>query len=150
MEQLSGLDSLFLYAESENVHQHVSAFGIYDSSTFPGGTIRFRHLLAHFERRLNTSKIFRRRLLTVPHNLDRPYWIDDPDIDIEFHVRHIALPHPGDRRQLMIQLARLHSRALDLGKPRGRWCATCTLRRKKVTTRCPPTRSISPTASPVP
>ena len=117
MEQLSGLDSLFLYAESENVHQHVSAFGIYDSSTFSGGTLRFRDLLAHFERRLNTSKIFRRRLLTVPHNLDRPYWIDDPEIDIEFHVRHIALPHPGDRRQLMIQLARLHSRALDLGKP---------------------------------
>lgn len=117
MEQLSGLDSLFLYAENENVHQHVSAFGIYDSSTAPGGKMRFRDLLAHFERRLNTSKVFRRRLLTVPHNLDRPYWTDDPDVDIEFHVRHIALPYPGDWRQLMIQIARLHSRALDLGKP---------------------------------
>lgn len=117
MEQLSGLDSLFLYAENDNVHQHVSAFGVYDTTGLPGGTMRFRDLLAHFERRLSPSKLFRRRLVTVPHELDRPYWIEDADLDIEFHVRHIALPYPGDRRQLMIQLARLHSRALDLSKP---------------------------------
>lgn len=99
------------------MHQHVSAFGIYNASTADNSTLRFRDLLAHFERHLQPSKIFRRRLLPVSHNLDRPYWVNDPDLDIEFHVRHIALPQPGDRRQLMIQLARLHSRALDLGKP---------------------------------
>jgi diacylglycerol O-acyltransferase / wax synthase len=117
MEQLSGLDSLFLFAENENLHQHVSAFGIYDTTGLNGEVMRFRDLLTHFERRLMSSKIFRRRLLMVPHELDRPYWVEDADLDVEFHVRHIALPHPGDRRQLMIQLARLHSRALDMSKP---------------------------------
>ena len=52
-----------------------------------------------------------------PLGLDRPYWIEDPDIDVEFHVRHIALPHPGDWRQLCIQVARIHSRPLDRSKP---------------------------------
>jgi WS/DGAT/MGAT family acyltransferase len=53
----------------------------------------------------------------VPLSLDRPYWVEDSGIDVEFHVRHIALPHPGDWRQLCIQVARLHSRALDRSKP---------------------------------
>lgn len=116
MEQLSGTDSLLLYEEKGNVYNHISGLGLYDSASVKGG-LRFRDMLKHFERRLNTSKVFRRRLVTVPHEVDRPYWIDDPDVDIEFHVRHIALPKPGDWRQLMIQVARIHSRALDLGKP---------------------------------
>jgi WS/DGAT/MGAT family acyltransferase len=53
----------------------------------------------------------------APWGLDRPYWIDDTDVDVEYHVRHIALPQPGDWRQLMIQVARLHSRSLDKSKP---------------------------------
>jgi WS/DGAT/MGAT family acyltransferase len=56
-------------------------------------------------------------LVTVPLTLDRPYWVEDPDFDVEFHVRHIALPHPGDWRQLCIQVARLHSRPLDRSRP---------------------------------
>ena len=55
--------------------------------------------------------------MTVPLSLDRPYWIESADLDIEFHVRHIALPHPGDWRQLMIQVARIHSRPLDRSRP---------------------------------
>jgi WS/DGAT/MGAT family acyltransferase len=116
MEQLSGTDSLLLYEEKGNVYNHISGLGLYDSASAKGG-LRFRDILKHFERRLNTSKVFRRRLVTVPHAVDRPYWMDDPDVDIEFHVRHIALPKPGDWRQLMIQVARIHSRALDLAKP---------------------------------
>jgi WS/DGAT/MGAT family acyltransferase len=53
----------------------------------------------------------------VPHGIDRPYWLDDPDVDLEFHIRHIALPDPGDWRQLMIQVARIHSRPLDRSRP---------------------------------
>jgi WS/DGAT/MGAT family acyltransferase len=50
-------------------------------------------------------------------SLDQPYWVDDENFDLEFHVRHIALPQPGDWRQLCIQVARLHSRPLDLSRP---------------------------------
>ena len=55
--------------------------------------------------------------MRVPFDLDHPYWIEDADFDLEFHVRHIALPKPGDWRQLCIQAARLHSRPLDLSRP---------------------------------
>ena len=117
MEQLSGSDNFFLYTERGNVYNHVAALGIYDPSTAQGGKVRFKDILGYFSRRLDMNKVFRRRLVTVPHAFDRPYWIDDADPDLEFHVRHIALPQPGDWRQLMIQVARLHSRPLDRSRP---------------------------------
>jgi WS/DGAT/MGAT family acyltransferase len=117
MEQLSGSDNFFLYTERGNVYNHVAALGIYDPSTAEGGKVRFKDILGYFSRRLDMNKVFRRRLVTVPHAFDRPYWIDDADPDLEFHVRHIALPEPGDWRQLMIQVARLHSRPLDRSRP---------------------------------
>lgn len=117
MEQLTGTDSYFLYTEHGNVYNHVASLGIYDPSTVPGGKFRFKDILRHFSRRLDTNPLFRQRLVTAPHGIDRPYWVDDPDLDLEFHVRHIALPEPGDWRQLMIQVARIHSRPLDRSRP---------------------------------
>jgi WS/DGAT/MGAT family acyltransferase len=117
MRQLSGTDSLFLRLERGNQYMHVAGLGIYDPSTAPEGRVRFKDVLRFFEARLDSLPLFRRRLVTVPLGIDRPYWIEDPDIDIEFHVRHIALPRPGDWRQLCIQVARIHSRPLDRSKP---------------------------------
>ncbi len=59
----------------------------------------------------------RRKLVRVPLDLDRPYWVEDRDFDLEFHVRHLALPKPGDWTQLTKQVARLHARPLDLTSP---------------------------------
>lgn len=117
MKQLSGSDNLFLTQEKGNQVAHVGGLAIYDPSTAPSGHVRFKAILDFYTRRLNTSKVFRRRLVRAPLNLDRPYWIDEPEIDVEYHVRHIALPYPGDWRQLMIQIARIHARPLDLSKP---------------------------------
>ena len=117
MKQLSGLDNLFLALERGNQFLHVAGLGIYDPSTAPGGKVRFKSVLNHFASRLDESKAFRRRLITVPKDIDRPYWVEDGAIDLEYHVRHIALPHPGDWRQLCIQVARIHSRPLDQSKP---------------------------------
>jgi WS/DGAT/MGAT family acyltransferase len=117
MEQLSGSDSYWLYTERGNVYNHVAALGIYDPSTAPGGKVRFKDLLRYFGGQVEQHRIFRRRLVAVPHGFDRPYWIDDPDLDLEFHIRHVALPQPGDWRQLMIQVARIHSRPLDRSRP---------------------------------
>ena len=113
MKHLSGLDNLFLAVEHGNQLMQVAALGIYDPSTAPGGELRFKSILNFFESRMKQTRVFRRRLIAVPWGLDRPYWIDDTDVDVEYHVRHIALPQPGDWRQLMIQVARLHSRSLD-------------------------------------
>lgn len=117
MEQLSGLDSAFLYLETPRTPMHIGGIAIYDPSTAPNSFVRFKDILNFIESRLHLAKTFRRKLANVPLSLDFPYWIDDPDFDLEFHVRHIALPQPGDWRQLCIQAARLHSRPVDLSKP---------------------------------
>ena len=117
MKQLSGIDHLFLQMERGNQFMHVAALGIYDPSTAPGGNVRFKDVLRFFATRIAEFPQFRRRLVTVPLSLDRPYWVEDASFDVEFHVRHIALPQPGDWRQLCIQVARLHSRPLDRSKP---------------------------------
>jgi diacylglycerol O-acyltransferase / wax synthase len=117
MQQLSGQDASFVYMETPSTPMHIGSVGIYDPSTAPGGFVRFKDILSFIEARLGGAKSFRERLVRVPFDLDHPYWIQDPDFDIEYHVRHIALPAPGDWRQLCIQVARLHSRPMDLTKP---------------------------------
>jgi WS/DGAT/MGAT family acyltransferase len=117
MKQLGILDSAFVNLEQTNTPQHVGGIGIYDPSTAPGGFVRFKDVIASFERRLSKLPLFRTRLVEVPGGLDRPYWVKDANFDVEFHLRHIALPEPGDWRQLCIQTARLHSRPLDMSRP---------------------------------
>ena len=116
-EQLTGLDAMFAYAESPRTPMHIGDCKIYDPSTAPGGKVRFKDILQHVEERLHRAKTFRQKLKQVPLDYDHPYWVDDKDFDIEYHIRHIALPHPGDWRQLCIQVARLHARSLDMSKP---------------------------------
>ena len=117
MKQLRGQDARFLYTDTGNANANVTLVHVYDPSTAPGGRVRFKHILAHVEGRLHRSPVFRRRLLRVPLELDYPYWIEDERFDLEYHVRHIALPAPGDWRQFCIQASRIHARPLDLSRP---------------------------------
>jgi len=117
MQQLSAMDASFVYLETPHTPMHIGSVAIYDPSTAPGGFVRFKDILSFIQARLGGARSFRQRLVRVPFDLDHPYWIEDPEFDIEFHVRHIALPKPGDWRQLCIQAARLHSRPMDLSKP---------------------------------
>jgi WS/DGAT/MGAT family acyltransferase len=117
MRQLSGHDAGFLYTDTTQANANVSLLHIHDQSTAPGGVVRFKSILAHIEGRLSGSPLFRQRLQRVPLGLDHPYWVDDEQFDLEYHVRHIALPKPGDWRQFCIQVSRIHARALDLDRP---------------------------------
>jgi len=117
MQQLSGLDASFLYFETPHAPMHIGMLAIYDPSTAPGQFVRYRDILRTLENRLHLARTFRQRVARVPMDLDHPYWINDPDFDLEYHVRHIALPKPGDWRQLCIQTARLYARPLDITKP---------------------------------
>jgi WS/DGAT/MGAT family acyltransferase len=117
MQQLSGQDASFLDAETPTTPNHVAGAYIYDQSTAPGGLVTFKGILAHLEDRLQAARSFRARVVRVPLDLDHPYWIEDEGFDVEFHVRHIALPKPANWRQLCIQAARLHARPLDLNRP---------------------------------
>ena len=116
MQQLTGLDAAFLAMETRTVFGHVGSVCIVDPSTAPEPFTleRFTRVV---ESRLPLVPLLRRRLVEVPLGLDQPYWIEDPDFDIEFHVRELALPAPGNDRQLAEQAARLHARPLDRSRP---------------------------------
>ena len=117
MRQLSAHDAGFLYSDTSHSNANVTLIQIYDQSTAPGGKVRFKSILAHIESRLAELPLFRSKLKRVPLDLDHPYWVDDADFDLEYHVRHIALPKPGDWRQFCIQASRIHARPLDLSRP---------------------------------
>ncbi len=117
LKQLSGLDSMFLYAETDKAPLEVSSLQIYDPSTHPEGRVKFTEILATFIDRIDRSKVFRRKLLPVPFALDYPYWVEDDEFDLEYHVRRIRLPKPGDWRQLMGLVGRLQAQRLDPARP---------------------------------
>ena len=117
MRQLQGMDNSFVALETRNSPMHIGSILIYDPATAPGGFVRFKDILRFFESRMQLSKTMRQRLVRVPFDLDYPYWIEDGEFDLEYHVRHVALPKPGDWRQLCIQAARIFARPLDLNRP---------------------------------
>lgn len=117
MEQLKGDDALFIALERPTAPVHVATLTIYDPSTAPGGFVRFKDILSFTESRLHLSSTMRKKMVKVPFNIDYPYWIEDDQFDLEFHVRHLSLPKPGDWRQLCIQTARIFARPLDLSRP---------------------------------
>ena len=117
MQQLQGMDASFVALETRNSPMHIGSILIYNPATAPGGFVRFKDILGFIESRLQLSTTMRQRLVRVPFDLDYPYWVEDPDFDLEYHVRHVALPEPGDWRQLCIQAARVFARPLDLERP---------------------------------
>jgi len=117
MRYLSGTDTQMLYTDGPNSMNMIAPIGIFDPSTAPGGKVEFEDVLTYISDRLHLSSSFRERLVRVPLGLDRPLWINDADFDLEYHVRELALPAPGDWRQLTTQIARIGARPLDLSRP---------------------------------
>jgi diacylglycerol O-acyltransferase len=117
MRQLTSLDAQFLALENARQTGHVAGLAIYDTSTSPNGQMTCKEITDLIASRLHLLPPLRWRLVEVPLGADYPYWIDDPDFDLDFHIRELALPSPGDDQQLAEQIARLHSRALDRSRP---------------------------------
>ncbi len=117
MKQLTSLDAQFLNVESSTTTGHVGALLPLDPSTAPGGKLTLESVRDLMEQRLHLCPTFRQRLIEVPLGLGLPYWVDDPDFDLEYHLRDVALPAPGDEQQLGEQVARIHSRPLDRSRP---------------------------------
>ena len=117
MQQLTSLDAQFLAAEDGRTHGHVSAVAVLDPSTAPNGKLTLNDITRVFAHRLHLLPPLRFQLVDVPLGLDHPYWLDDPDFDLEFHVRELHLPPPGDESQLAEQVARIVARPLDRARP---------------------------------
>jgi diacylglycerol O-acyltransferase / wax synthase len=117
VRQLTSLDAQFLALETPRQYGHVAGLAILDPSTAPGGTLVLEDLQILLSERLPLLPPLRWRLVDVPLGLDYAYWIDDPDFDLEYHVRELALPPPGSDDQLAEQTARIVSRPLDRARP---------------------------------
>jgi WS/DGAT/MGAT family acyltransferase len=96
---------------------HIGSLAIYDPSTAPGGRLDFNRVQRWVASRLHRANALRERMVDVPLKLDKPYWINDPDFDIEYHLRHAALPGPGTWEQLCKMAAFIFASPLDRSKP---------------------------------
>ena len=116
MQRLTGLDAAFLALETPSTHMHVMATMVLDPSDTPGGfTVdTMRRLIAD---RLPRLEPFRRRVVDIPFGVHHPVWIEDPDFDLDYHVRRAALPAPGGMNELAELTAEIAGRQLDRRRP---------------------------------
>ena len=115
-ERLTGLDASFLYMETPTMHLHVAMAAVFDPSTVPGG-YSFQRVRTMINGRIPDAPVFQRRLVEVPMRLGHPVWVDDPDFDIDNHLRRAALPSPGGMRELGDFAADVISRQLHRDRP---------------------------------
>ncbi len=115
MKQLSGLDVSFLHMETGRAFGHVSSLSVYRPPTDDYDP--YEALRSQIESKLGVLEPLRRRLVEVPLGLDRPYWINDPDFDLDFHLRHVAVPGGGGEQAIGDLIGRLIGRQLDRSRP---------------------------------
>jgi diacylglycerol O-acyltransferase / wax synthase len=111
-DRLTAIDASFLAQEGPAAHMHVGAVLV-----FEGPAPAFEDFANHIRGRLHLVPRYRHKLAFPPLESGRPLWVDDPSFNLEYHVRHTALPAPGTEEQLRALAARIHSQALDRTKP---------------------------------
>ena len=116
MNHLSGVDATFLHLESPEMPMHVGALNVMDLPDGYTGDF-YEDAKAYLAQRMHLADVFTRKLALMPFDLSNPVWVEDEDIDLDYHVRHVTLPAPGSNRQLQQYVARLHSSLLDRSRP---------------------------------
>ena len=116
MNHLSGIDAAFLHLESPEMPMHVGSLNVLALPAGYDGDY-FEDVKALLAARLHLADVFTRKLALMPFELSNPVWVEDEDIDLDHHVRHITLPKPGSNSQLQQYVARLHSTLLDRSRP---------------------------------
>jgi diacylglycerol O-acyltransferase / wax synthase len=111
-DRLSAVDASFLAQEKQSSHMHVGALVIFD-----GPPPERDEFCRHMEARLDRVPRYRQKLAFPPLEAGRPFWVDDPSFNLDYHVRHTALPKPGSEAQLRELLGRIFSQRLDRSKP---------------------------------
>jgi len=116
MHQFNPIDAALLFLERSRTPFHVSTISIYDPSTCPGDPPGFDDIVDAVRKCLPAVEQFRRKIVRVPFDVDYPYWVEDKDFDLEFHMRHTALPRPGNWKQFRTTVGRLIARPVDLSR----------------------------------
>jgi diacylglycerol O-acyltransferase len=112
LDRLTAIDASFLHQEGPASHMHVGALALFEGPPPP-----FTEVLDALRGRLHLVPRYRQKLSVPPAGTGRPLWVDDPSFDIEYHVRHTALPRPGSEEQLLLLAGRIFSQQLDRSKP---------------------------------
>src|ERR1019366_7372852 len=121
MERLTGMDAAFLALETDTMHMHVGAVMVFDPSSPETGedvpTRYFDRLRAVVEERIHLVPPLRRRVVRVPFGIHHPMWVEDPDFELDYHLRRASLPAPGGPTELAAFVADLAGRPLDQNSP---------------------------------
>lgn len=116
VQHLSSLDASFLHLETPETPMHVGSLALLELPEGYAGNF-YDDVKAMLINRSNISRIFQHKLAPMPFELAEPVWIEDDDVDFDYHIRHVILPKPGTRLQLEALVARLHSSLLDRSRP---------------------------------
>ena len=116
MKHLSGLDATFLHLETPEMPMHVGSLNVLDLPKGYTGDF-YEDAKKFMASRIHLADVFTRKLALMPFDMTNPVWVEDDDIDLDYHVRHITLPKPGTNRQLQQYVARLHSSLIDRSRP---------------------------------
>jgi WS/DGAT/MGAT family acyltransferase len=116
MQRMNGIDPMFIYSETPSTPMEVAYACVFDPSTAPAG-YSFESVRQVLAERLPGLTAFRRRLLAVPFGLDHPRWVDDPDFDLDNHLRRTALPAPHGQEELLALVAEIMGRPLCPEQP---------------------------------
>jgi diacylglycerol O-acyltransferase / wax synthase len=112
VDRMSALDSWFLHVEDDVNHMHIGSVGV-----FAGPPPTFEELRSAIDDKLDLIPRYRQRYQEVARGMARPVWVDDPHFELDYHVRHTALPRPGDREQLHRLVGRIMGQQLDRQRP---------------------------------
>jgi diacylglycerol O-acyltransferase len=112
LDRLTSIDASFLHQEGRASHMHIGGVLLFEGPAPP-----FEKYLDHVRSRLHLVPRYRQKLATPPLETGRPLWVDDPSFNLEYHVRHTALPSPGSEEQLFLLASRIASQQLDRAKP---------------------------------
>jgi len=119
VERLSGLDASFLAMETATMHLHVSAVMIFEpeSPTADEPALFFAGVRRVVTERLDVVPALRRRAVRVPFGLHHPVWVEDPEFDLDYHLRRSSVPAPGGPGELSALVGEVAGRPLDLDRP---------------------------------
>jgi diacylglycerol O-acyltransferase len=116
MKPLGGMDASFLYMETPQTPMHVAGLSIVELPRGFKGNF-YEVYKRHIAGRLHLFPVLKKKIIPVPWDIDHPIWVDDDELDLDYHIRHLGLPEPGTTQQLEELVGRLHSNFLDRSRP---------------------------------
>jgi WS/DGAT/MGAT family acyltransferase len=116
LTQLTEQDAAFLYVETQETPAHVGGLSLVELPDGYRGSF-FEAYKATIANRLPLIPFMHRKLAPIPLDLDRPFWVEAEQVDLDYHIRHLTAPSPGTMKELEALVALLHAHPLDRNRP---------------------------------